>query len=98
MPGRTPRFTTAAPAPTRKTANTKPYDAAWKKLRDAVLQAEPLCRICRANGLVTAADQVDHIMPKLLGGLDEWTNCQPLCGPCHREKTIDDMARIKRGW
>jgi 5-methylcytosine-specific restriction protein A len=85
--------------PTAKVSTT--YDHKWKKLRDRRIQAEPLCRHCLAKGHVTPAEQVDHIIPRVQGGTDEWDNTQSLCGPCHRTKTADEnrerFSNNKRG-
>lgn len=37
--------------------------ARWKRLRIAQLQAEPLCRFCKARGIIKPANTVDHIEP-----------------------------------
>jgi len=52
-------------------------------LRKARLQAEPLCRICKAKGKVTAATVPDHIKPLALGGTDRDDNIRCLCADCH---------------
>lgn len=54
--------------------------------------AEPLCRRCRAKGLVTIATVPDHIKPLAKGGTDDDTNIQCLCEPCHAEKTAEDFG------
>lgn len=51
------------------------------------------CKIC--NQLLPARYQVDHIRPKALGGLDEASNLQALCGTCHDSKTLDDMRILR---
>jgi 5-methylcytosine-specific restriction protein A len=63
------------------------YDATWRGWRLAVLHAEPLCRVCRAAGRITAAVDVDHIVPKRDGGTESLANLQPLCHACHARKT-----------
>lgn len=72
------------------------YGAAWRGARLAVLRDEPTCRACRKLGRLTLARDVDHIVPKELGGSDERSNLQPLCEQCHVEKTIVDNATIER--
>lgn len=58
------------------------------------LAAEPLCRMCAAEGRVTAATLVDHIVPIEDGGaVLADANLQSLCIPCHGIKTADDLAR-----
>ena len=60
----------------------------WRDTSRYILQKEPLCRTCMAQGNVTEAKHVDHIMPIKQGGkrYDE-DNLQPLCIPCHNRKT-----------
>lgn len=72
----------------------------WQRLRMAVLGAEPLCRRCRADGLTVAAVQVDHVLPRHLGGSDHPSNLQPLCLDCHEAKTAAEMAALgrRRDW
>lgn len=64
--------------------------AAWKKLRASVLQDEPLCRMCAAQGLTVAASQVDHIHNDPSDNRRE--SLQSLCAPCHSRKTARDMG------
>lgn len=37
--------------------------ARWRRIREAQLTAEPLCRSCKAAGRITAATVCDHIEP-----------------------------------
>lgn len=60
--------------------------------RAVVLAAAPLCVACSAAGRVTAATEVDHIIPLFLGGDDAWDNLQPLCHDCHVDKTNAEMG------
>ncbi|MGB3207972.1 MAG: group II intron reverse transcriptase/maturase [Crinalium sp.] len=39
--------------------------------------------------------EVDHIIPKALGGRDEWNNLQLLHRHCHDEKTAFDLIEIR---
>lgn len=66
---------------------------AWKRLRAAHLQNEPLCRACRRAGRLVEAVAVDHITP--FQSPDdplalEATNLQSLCSSCHSAKTRRD--------
>lgn len=66
------------------------YGQDWRRLRLRILDAEPLCRFCAAEGRVTAATDVDHIEP--FRGLDDPRrldpgNLRPLCRPCHAART-----------
>ena len=71
----------------RPSTTTQGYGAAWRKIRDAVLRDEPLCRACRRSGRTVLATDVDHIVPRRAGGSDKRSNLQPLCGTCHSAKT-----------
>ena len=52
-------------------------------LRKARLQAEPLCRMCKAEGKVRVATVPDHIKPLALGGTDTNDNIRCLCEEHH---------------
>lgn len=65
-------------------------------LRKRRLLREPLCRHCKAKGIITAATSPDHIVPLHKGGLDVDTNVQSLCGPCHETKTRIDMGHREK--
>jgi 5-methylcytosine-specific restriction protein A len=71
----------------RTSAARRGYGRAWRAKRLAYLRAQPLCRACEAEGRVTAAHEVDHIVPLSRGGADDETNYQPLCKACHSRKT-----------
>lgn len=71
----------------------------WRRLRAHVLKHEPICRMCKAEGRVSAASHVDHIIrhnndPKLFYDL---TNLQPLCPHCHnsRKQSIESRGYDK---
>jgi 5-methylcytosine-specific restriction endonuclease McrA len=61
------------------------YDYRWRKYRVGFLQANPLCVMCKAEGLVTAATVVDHIVPHQGDQALFWdqSNHQPLCASHH---------------
>jgi hypothetical protein len=61
----------------------------WENLRVTVLSEEPVCRVCGE----ARSTQVDHIVPRFMGGLDERTNLQGLCVPCHEAKSAREQAR-----
>lgn len=85
--------------PRKKTAE-RGYGWSWQKLRLMVLRQEPLCRHCQMVGIVTPAIEVDHIIPKSLGGADSFENLQPLCTECHVRKGFFErrmFAHMKGG-
>ena len=70
-------------------AESRGYDARWRKARTAFLQRNPLCNECMKRGKITPATVVDHIIPhrgdrKLFWDESNW---QPLCKSCHDRKT-----------
>lgn len=70
-------------------AESRGYDARWRKARTAYLQRNPLCNECMKHGTITPATVVDHIIPhrgdrKLFWDEQNW---QPLCKSCHDRKT-----------
>lgn len=81
-----------------RSAHERGYGNTWRKLRRMVLAENPLCVECQRIGRVTAAQEVDHIVPKHLGGPDDWDNLQPLCRACHRAKTARDASVTDNGW
>ena len=70
----------------------------WKLVRKQVLERDEYqCVMCRAEGKVEAAKDVDHIVPLFKGGaaLDP-SNLQGLCRACHRLKTAEDIMPLRR--
>ena len=66
----------------------------WRDTRAGVLRSQPLCVLCQAEGRVTAATEVDHVVP-LVERFDlafVRTNLQPLCEPCHDAKSARERA------
>ena len=61
--------------------------------RHALFSREPLCRECKRLGRVTPATKRDHIKPLAEGGTDDDDNIQPLCDPCHDEKSLVEALR-----
>jgi 5-methylcytosine-specific restriction endonuclease McrA len=81
----------------------------WTKLRNYILDKEPLCRMClKENNRITPAVMVAHII-SIKGTSEEdyklffdAENLQPLCDSCHIKKTKRDSskfseANLKRG-
>lgn len=80
---------------TDKTYHSFYKTSRWQQLRLLVLKREPLCRMCKANDMLTAAEMIDHIVPIKI----DWSmrlreeNLQPLCHACHRVKTAEDVGK-----
>lgn len=73
------------------------YGHAWRIARAQFLIEHPLCVMCYAAGIVTAATVVDHIKPHRGCMVLFWdrTNWQPLCATHHssHKQRIEAMAR-----
>jgi len=69
----------------RAKISRKWYNAvAWRVKRKRQLEREPLCRICEARALVTAATVADHIVPHREDYDLFWHGeLQSLCASCH---------------
>lgn len=73
----------------RESAEVRGYGSKWRAARKRYLIRNPLCVQCYKSGKIRPATVVDHIIPhrgdmKLFWDEENW---QPLCKPCHDEKT-----------
>ena len=68
----------------------------WTLLRRDLFAREPLCRMCKAEGRVTAATVADHIEPHRwdYAKFTDPANLQPLCKPHHNR----DKQQIEKGF
>lgn len=64
--------------------------------RKALFEADPLCAMCKAKGVVRLATQRDHIIPLSEGGEDVPENTQGLCSEHHDEKSLAERLRAQR--
>lgn len=69
------------------------YDRKWREARVMYLRRHPLCVLCQAEGKLTPATVVDHVIPhrgdmKLFWDKSNW---QGLCRKCHDKKTGSGM-------
>lgn len=89
MPYKAKTFRLSKPVEQRGTAAERGYDHRWRKARAAHLAEHPLCVECLKVGSVTAATDVDHIVPHRGDSELFWKegNLQSLCGMCHKRKT-----------
>ena len=69
---------------------------ALQRIRAAYFRLFPLCLHCRAEGRVTVATELDHIVALVNGGLDfdqdDGLNRQGLCKAHHARKTAADLG------
>lgn len=78
-----------------KTTAQRGYGGKWQRYRLAFLAKHPLCRACEAEGKVTVATVVDHVVPHRGDMVLFWKGeHQPLCGPCHSAKTAREEGGI----
>lgn len=67
------------------------YGSAWVKLRLRILTRDRyLCQACLSKGRPAPATEVDHIIPKAIGGTDDDGNLSAICHACHVDKTVRD--------
>jgi 5-methylcytosine-specific restriction endonuclease McrA len=60
--------------------------------RAVLIRDNYTCAYCGAG----KAGTVDHVVPKALGGLDEFSNTVAACGPCNNKKGHKTLAQM--GW
>ena len=91
-------------------ANKSPYDAdhiywatrmaRYKRLPTRVSKLLKLqkgtCTLCRTRFHMESVMEIDHILPKALGGKDQYSNLQLLHKHCHIKKTRIDRDNIAR--
>jgi 5-methylcytosine-specific restriction protein A len=74
----------------RPSASERGYGKAWRVIRAEFLAAHPVCIRCGGE-----ATEVDHIVPKVQGGTDDWNNLQAFCKSHHTGKTW--LQSVRRG-
>lgn len=84
----------------RKEAGDKYNGRQWRTLRQIQLSQYPLCAGCKADGIITAAQHVDHIFPWQQIGEHAFTFnlFQSLCPSCHSSKTQLEQQGIFRAY
>ena len=62
----------------------------WQEIRSRILARDNYtCTLCKKQGV-----EVDHIVPKCLGGTDADHNLRTLCEKCHKLKTKKDVKTL----
>lgn len=79
----------------KRNSHERGYGVAWQRARRGYLMSHPLCVMCTAEGLTTAAEVVDHIKPHRgdQGLFWDQSNWQSLCKQHHDS----DKARQEHG-
>jgi 5-methylcytosine-specific restriction enzyme A len=80
----------------RGTTKERGYDSDWERVAEQRRHLDcGLCQHCIRDGLVTASNLVDHIVP--IHVRPDWRleidNTQVLCTDCHTRKTSKDMQQ-----
>lgn len=75
----------------KRKLGSKQYGHKWQVLREKVINRYPVCLNCFANGVIKAAEEVDHLYAlNDESTLEEVLNVEqlaPLCRKCHVNKT-----------
>jgi len=72
------------------TTTERGYGWQWQKLRLRILARDQYrcqCAECKAEGRITVATDVDHIVEREDGGSDDPSNLQAMGHECHKRKT-----------
>lgn len=67
------------------------YRALWRRLLWE--SHDGRCGLCH-EPVALEAMQIDHILPRVRGGEDIWTNLQPSHKPCNSAKSGDGFRRV----
>lgn len=83
--------------PGRGTAEQRGYGWEWRKKQAAVLKRDRyLCQCENCKGRRLSASEVDHVIPKHLGGTDDFDNLAAINSDCHRQKTQGEALAARR--
>ena len=73
----------------RKLRQTAYQTTKWRKLREVYMHEHPICEKCLEKGVVTAAEDIHHIVSPFKGGQINWVslldynNLMSVCKTCH---------------
>jgi 5-methylcytosine-specific restriction protein A len=65
-------------------------------MRARLFKRHPLCVKCLEGDLAVPATERDHVIPLAEGGVDDESNEQALCAPCHETKSAAESKRGRR--
>ena len=76
----------------------KYHSTQWRSFRHIQLSKHPLCASCESDGIITAAQHVDHVFPWSIVGEHAFLHniFQSLCASCHTSKTQLEQKGIFR--
>jgi len=72
--------------------NERQRGRALQRIRRRWFALHPLCVLCKAEGRVRLATELDHIIAIVNGGADDDSNRQGLCFDHHATKTRRDLG------
>jgi 5-methylcytosine-specific restriction protein A len=81
----------------RGSSSQRGYGSEWRKLRAAVIQAQPWCSFCGHTGSRDNPLSVDHIVPRAQGGTDDPSNLRVLCLTHNRRRPRGSNAEQPTG-
>ena len=70
----------------------------WRQKRAEQLSIEPLCRYCKARGIITVATVADHVVPHRGDLVLFWEGkLQSLCQKCHSgaKAELENTGRLR---
>jgi 5-methylcytosine-specific restriction endonuclease McrA len=73
-------------------SKSTPLPRNWNTIRSRVLRNSDVCCVCHQPG----ADEVDHVVPRYLGGSDEAENLRPIHKACHARKSSSEGHARRR--
>ncbi|WP_432215188.1 HNH endonuclease signature motif containing protein [Sphingobium yanoikuyae] len=74
------------------------HSRSYRRLCASLLDAEPLCRYCWAEGRISPATLIDHIVALSLGGSNDRSNLAPACADCNAAKGRVEQRFVSRGY
>ena len=75
------------------------HTSRWTRLSASWRAMHPLCEECKRQGVIKAAQVVDHITPWPVCGVDGFydpANLQSLCEACNHQKGQSDKKTIQQ--